>query len=191
MQRVQLFQRGRIHWVRFTLEGKQRRQSLGTDNRKIAEDHRAQLEAKLRARELRLPRDFALRPFIDRYLAYQKVRKTKHGYEVDKCYVKRFFAAVPVKRLNDLTPPLLIDYLVGRANEGRKPKTLNRIRECLRTMFSWAVDQGFVFENPVDRVKRFPEPKEPIRFDGKLDPNRSQTTGNEPYYRPICPFGEE
>ncbi len=77
MDRVHLFQRGEAWWVYYLLDGRRVRKSLKTDNKKIAEGIRAELEFKLRRSELRHEQPLPPDEFIERFHEYQRPRKTK------------------------------------------------------------------------------------------------------------------
>lgn len=170
---VHLFRRHRTWWVQYLLDGQRVRESLRTENRKIAEDLRAEREFKLRNRLLNRPRSIPLDAFMAEYLAFQKMRKSHKGFETDRCYLTRFFEALPVKNLTDLMSASVTQHLTHRREQDSiSPKTCNRIRECLHTMFSYALRQGYVAENPISRVPRFREDAREIVFLKKPDIER-------------------
>ncbi|MFG0317552.1 MAG: tyrosine-type recombinase/integrase [Planctomycetota bacterium JB042] len=101
---------------------------------------------------------------LERYLAWQRTRKTHKSWSTDRGYVLRFFAAAGVADLAEVTTASVTAYLAAMAESGRSPKTLNRVREVLHTLFAWLVEQELLDSNPVKRVRRAPEPAPSIRF---------------------------
>jgi len=166
MDRVHLRLRGQTWWLDYTLDdGRRIRRSLGTRNRKLAELERARLEYQLRSGEHREVEPMAFATFLEGYEAYLKARKTWKSCQNDLSNLKAFLKAQPLKTLEDLTTGRVSFYLTERKTKDElAPRTLNRIREVLHTMASYAVDHGLLKGNPVTRVKRFPEPQPEIRF---------------------------
>jgi integrase len=165
VDRVHLFQRGEAWWVYYLLDGRRVRKSLKTDNKKIAEGIRAELEVKLRHSELRHEQPLPPAEFIERFHEYQRPRKTKKSHATDRVYLDRLIEAVPVRDLRELTGARISEYLTLRANKDKlAPKTLNRIRQVVGTFFEWLIDQELLRDNPIRRVKRFPEPAPIIRY---------------------------
>ncbi len=162
---VSLYLRGHTWWVRYRQGGVQLRRSLETENRKLAEDRRAEIEYRLRRGELREDVPVPVEATLERFLAEQDVRKTKRSAATDRCYLRRFFAAVPLQDLRALTPGMVGDYLASRARkDALAPKTLNRIRQVLGTFYAWLLDQDLVAANPVRRVKCYREPAPEIGY---------------------------
>lgn len=63
---VRLFRRGRVWWVNYRHRGKRFRRSLRTENKKVAEDLRCDLEYKLRRGEVPgRPRTVAIADFLE------------------------------------------------------------------------------------------------------------------------------
>jgi integrase len=164
-ERVHLYLRGGTWWVQYTRDGRRLRESIKTDNRKIAEGLRLDLEYRLRHNELAPTGNIPLEPVRQEYLAYQKARKSPKGYNVDRRYLDKFLERNPVARLSGITTALVSGYLTNRrTQDGIAPKTANRIREVLHTFCTYAVNQGYLKENPVTRVARFPEPERVIVY---------------------------
>lgn len=169
--RVHLRRRpGRKTWeVHFTLNGKRKFRALGTTDRRIAEDLRAEMEVKLRRRELRLPREIPVESALEEYLVYQTGRRSPHGLRTDEGYLRRAIRSLGIEDLQKLQAADVIRYLVELSGLGRKPKTLNRVRESLHTFCSWAVDLDYLQSNPVGRVKRYPESAPEISYLPRAD----------------------
>jgi len=165
MDRVHLRRRGKTWWIDYCLSGKRVRESLGTTDRKEAELRRAEKEVLFRRGDLLFEQPVRIDVFLREYLDYQRARRAKKGFETDRVYLERFLEACPLRRITDLTTLHVTTYLTGRKNrDDLAGKTLNRIREVLHTMGSYAVAHGYLRDNPVSRVKRFREIQEDIVF---------------------------
>ena len=153
---VHLWLRGRIWWVHYTtLDGRRVRRSLQTASRKKAHLERVRLEHELRFSDLADPEPVAMELFLEEYLDWQRARKTPRGFQRDHSYLRRFLDELPLRVLTDLSTAHVSHHLTKRRNEdGLAPRTLNRIREVVHTMCSYAVDHGYLRQNPVSRVKR-------------------------------------
>lgn len=164
--RVHLRRRGRTYWVDYTTDGGKRvRRSLGTRIKASAEQERARLEYKLRSGELEEAERLGMVKFLAEYEAYQLARKTKKSFQNDWSYLKGFLGEHPLEFLDELTVHKVSHYLTERRNRDKlSPRSLNRIREVLHTMGSYAVSRGYLEENPVSKVKPFAQPQGEIRF---------------------------
>ena len=86
------------------------------------------------------------------------------GKELPKVQDKLTKRHVPVRRLEQITPEMINQYLLDRIVEDNlKPKTINRLREVLRGLFNFAIEhKGYVcpdrrYRNPVEGVRRHRE----------------------------------
>src|SRR5262245_40133501 len=146
MHRVHLRRRpGRCTYeASFTLEGRRIFKALGTDDRRLDEDLVAELEFKLRRRELHLLRPIPAETALEAYLAYQRGRRAAKGLKTDEGYLRRALGAMKVEDLQDLTTEIVRSFLADRRAAGRSATTVNRNREVLHTLGSWAVNQGYL-----------------------------------------------
>ncbi len=77
--RVGLYKRGRVWWAPWRKDGKQRRVSSRTENKKIAEEMRIRLEHRLLNGDAEEPAAIARVPIqqlVDEYEAWSKTQKT-------------------------------------------------------------------------------------------------------------------
>lgn len=94
---------------------------------------------------------------VERFLAYQRFRTAPRTFATDSQRLRKFFEAVPVANLRDLTPTMITNELTRRAEAGAAPRTLNHVRCCVHTLFEWLIDQELIERNPVARVRRVAE----------------------------------
>jgi integrase len=165
MDRVHLWKRGELFWIRYTLNGERRWLSLRTANKKIAEELRAEWEVKVRRGEAGQALSVPMGALVDEFIRYQQTRKTAHGCANDLANLKRFLKDCPLKKAADLTPVVVNRYLtLRRERDGIKPTTANRQRETISALCSYAVVNNYLGENPVRKVKRFHIPAPEIRW---------------------------
>lgn len=100
---------------------------------------------------------------IERYAAWQAGRKEPASWRRDRGVLERFIRTLDARDLAEITPAQITSYISQQATRGRAPKTQNRTREVLHTMFAWFVESDELEINPVRRVRRAVEPAPVIR----------------------------
>ncbi|MGE3175255.1 MAG: tyrosine-type recombinase/integrase [Planctomycetota bacterium] len=179
---VTLFRRGRIWWIQFRTEGRRVRESLGTDNKKLAEDLRRRRLVEVEAGRLQLvavPAGGGLaesaappepRPVVDvetalaDYRAWSLAHKRPRTIRNDRLRLQAFFATVPGRALGEIATTDVERFLTQQALKGRQPATLLRYREILHAFWRWAECQGHVERNVVAPIPRPRLPERDPRF---------------------------
>ena len=164
--RVTIYRRGRIWWVRYADQGRQVRQSLHTDNRKIAEDHRAELEWRVRRGEVPpAERRVTIDRFLEEYEVHSQAHKRPKSHRTDMGRIRAFLGAVPGGALQSVSTADVVGYLAQKAlADGSSPATLLRYREALHAFFKHAVRLSYLARNPVATVPRPSLPQRDPRF---------------------------
>ena len=96
----------------------------------------------------------------DLYLKKYAMVKKKSWKKSDKTYIskmKPFFGDTKLLDLNEITPLMIEGYISERLSTGIKKCSVNRELSCLRKIFNVAIDWGYANDNPVRKVKFFPE----------------------------------
>lgn len=178
---VTLYRRSRIWWIRYRDNGVRRRESLRTDNRKLAETLRRKKEAELLDAELarRLgvgapsvgrPEEATpearpgLRTVREEYEQWSKAHKRPKTVLNDKARLDAFFATVRVERADQVRVADVERFIGKLGGEGKSPATILRHREILHAFFRWAERCGFVDRNPVAGTPRPRLPEREPRF---------------------------
>lgn len=147
--------------------GKRCRQKIGR-NKKAAQNALREAESAVAEdRHIRKNPDAKtiFKELSDWYLQLAKVRE-KVSYDRDKRSLKHLLPFFGHRRLMDITPALVEEYLHRRLREPSyrghltKPATVNRELACLNFIFTNAVRNGKAERNPVQGVKRPPENNE-------------------------------
>ncbi|MBI3820083.1 MAG: tyrosine-type recombinase/integrase [Planctomycetes bacterium] len=159
--------------VSFTHNGKRVFQALKTSDRRAAAAIRADLEYKLRNRILQLPREIPLEAAIDAFINYQKGRRTPKGLKIDEGYLRRTLAKMGVDDLTNVTSEGVRAQFMAMRADDYKAKTINRYREVLHCFCHWAMKESYLFNNPIARVERYPEPAPEIRYLSKEEQSRA------------------
>jgi integrase len=164
--RVSLFQRGSTWWVRYSRCGRKVRQSLKTENRKVAEDLRLTLEYKLRrgdvvTEEKRVPVD----AFVAEYRTFSLAHKRPKSHATDMARVAEFTRSLKVRAISDVETGDVSSFLSKKVvSDSIAPTTVLRYREALHALFEHAKRLGYVRENPVSAVPRPRVPERDPRF---------------------------
>ncbi len=180
---VTLFRRGKVWWLRYQQDGRKVRESLKTDNRKVADELRLRREVELGQRRLGIvaaasapapvvevaaaPAPGPARPLADvrrEYEAWSAAHKRPRTILNDKGRLDAFFATVPGKSLVQVATADVERFLTTQAMLGRQPATLLRHREILHAFWRWAVRQGDVPRNVVSEIPRPRLPDRDPRF---------------------------
>jgi integrase len=135
-------------------------------HKKMAELFAKDLELKSLRGELGLLDDnISLDKFIEKYLEYSRLNKSRHTYETDLTRFKvlrRFFEERGVDKLTDINPRLMEDFK-SITLQTCKPSTFNRYLEMVKAMLNKAVEWKHLKENPLKGFKKLKNPgqKEP------------------------------
>jgi hypothetical protein len=124
-----IFKRGPVWWMRFSYQGKQVRESTGTDDRKLAQ----RIFDKTRGQiaegtwfECSPGDDFTFEELMDKYLEeYSAVNKAPKSYLRDESLNKHLQKHFGKLYLPEITPKMISEYKITRRKEGASPRTVN------------------------------------------------------------------
>jgi integrase len=182
--------------MQYRVDGRRVRESLKTDNRKVAEELRLRREFELMQQRLGVvapsvaeaaavapapPAEPAatLAEVRAEYEQWSKAHKRDHTIACDRGRLDAFFATVPGKALAEIRTADAERLLTQEATKGRRPATLLRHREILHAFWRWAVRQGHVERNIVSDIPRPRLPEHDPTFLG-LDQVEELLKGVEP-----------
>jgi len=113
-----------------------------------------------------------LSEMTEKYLNYSRVNKPA-SYSHDKYYKNYWLSFFGDKPLNEIKPIDIECYKTHRLEEdGKSPATVNREKNSLSKMFSLAVQNGYIKENPCSGVKNLRVQNHKIRFLTKEEEKR-------------------
>lgn len=181
---VTLFRRGSVYWVQFRKNGQRVRESLRTENKKLAEELRRRRSAELEAERFGLVRASPVAGVVRPeplpepepppvasvesiradYAAWSSAHKRPKTILNDSARLATFFATVTGKPLGQISTADVERFLTREAMKGRQPATLLRHREILHAFWRWAVRQGHVVTNVVSPIPRPRLPERDPRF---------------------------
>ena len=99
---------------------------------------------------------------VTHYLEWSKTNKK--SYESDCCHTRRLLEFFSGRSLKDITSWDIEKYKSKRLKDGLKPASVNRQLQCLKHIFTKAIEWGKVKENPVKKVKLFKENNKRVRY---------------------------
>lgn len=176
-------------YIRYTVNGKDKWESIG----KVGQITKSLAQAKLEEKKRQVRRGEldmidakipTLSEFNEEYINYVKDVKQKRSWNRDKELLSNLCEYFGGKKLSSITPKDLEDYKLARLKEV-KPATINRALGCLKHFYNLAKRwKKFFGDNPVNQVEFFEE-------NNKLE--RILTPGEEeklllysaPHLRPI------
>lgn len=169
---MRVFKRGKSWYADYTIGSRRKMRSFGP-HKKMAELFAKDLELKSLRGELGLLDDnISLEKFIEKYLEYSRLNKSRHTYETDSTRFKvlrRFFEERGVDRLTDITPRLMEDFK-SITLQTSKPNTFNRYLEMVKAMLNRAVEWKHLRENPLKGYKRLKNPgQQEARYLSKVE----------------------
>jgi hypothetical protein len=169
--RVTLFRRGKVWWVRHGTATGQLRRSLKTENRKVAEDLRCEVEMSLRRGtvvtvERAVPRAAkTVLEFLDEYEAYSRSRKRPKSHATDIGRLRTVFEFVGDRALDEVSTNDLLGFITTKTlKDGVAPATVLRYRESLSAFFQHARRVGYLSTNPATAIPRPRLPDRDVRY---------------------------
>ena len=160
-----IYKRGKVWWIRYSgLDGKQKRESSGTDSFKDAETklaERKQAIGKGEEPEIKRIPNYSFRELSERYLSWiqgrQRSAKTK-GYIIGQ--LLSLYGEIPLKRFNTSIVDQLQTDLISK---GYKPASNNKITNILKHMFNKATEWEMVGSETLKRIRKV----KPLKDEGK------------------------
>jgi integrase len=154
-----LWKRGGVYWTYVWVDGVRHAKSTGTANRR-----RAERSDQLFKEELRLKREGLAEPQPEMTFGELAARFLADGaprpYHKDRLKVLLpYWGLTPIGRI---TKAQARDYRAHRHAEKRlSDTTVNRDLGALRHLLFWAMDEGFLLANPLNRVPMVRERRKP------------------------------
>lgn len=87
--------------------------------------------------------------FIETQYAESKSQNTVDNYTINLDFFEKFVGDIP---LNDITPPIVREYLIYRA-KGHSSSTSHQAYRVLRTFFKWCMNEGYLEVYPMSNIK--------------------------------------
>jgi integrase len=142
-----LYKRGRIWWMAYMIDGKQRPESTGTRNKRLAQKILDKREGEIVEGRFRLPKSNP--PTLDKWAAQflESIPHptTKRTYKSCINMLTEFFGSVLISRIGF---ELIEEFKMARRKAGVGPATINRNLAVLRRMLKLAERQRLIVRSP-------------------------------------------
>ncbi len=163
--KMAIYKRDKTWWVRYTHNGKLVRQSLQTQDKRVAKYR----EAKLLTKKIEgsLPAAFKNVQFkdaIDDYIENALITKENKTACLYRTRLLAFFNWTKIKDLGKIEQKNVQDYLMYRVKKGISFRTANNILGDIKIFLNWAIRLKYITENPAQHIKKFRVEKNPPKF---------------------------
>ncbi len=184
-----IYKRGKTWWLIYYRDGKKVQKSLKTRDQKTAEFKQKEHEVALTKGTLPHLKRAPLADVQKEYDEYCTANKTKTTVSRDKSVLKRFLDWAQPGSIEGLTHSKVEDYVVLLRKQKKAPKTVNRFLEVIRAFCNWAVQKGYLAQNPATSVKKLRVPKDPPRFLTKEEAERLLKAAEDSSLLPMIATG--
>lgn len=144
-------------YVEYSYGGKRiRRMAKGAETKTEAKAFLREIERQIDRGEYmpKKKKEVLFRVWAAWYLEWSKLNK--RSWKRDKNFLDHLVPFFKRMVLKDITPRLIEDYKRKRKQEV-SGTTVNRELSCLKHMLNMAIDEGIIVQNPVKKVRFFPE----------------------------------
>ena len=90
-----------------------------------------------------------------------RLSRSPHRYALDARRLKVFFSGM---KLHEIGVPQVQGMIRRVLEDGSSKSRCNRLRSMLSKLLNWGIEQGYVQDNPVRRVKKFRETPGRVRY---------------------------
>ena len=134
-----LIRRGKMYYIVFRKDGRERRISLKTSNRAEARRRKEVFERQLANREWETEeRDCAVEKFWKRYEPYAEAHKRPNTVDMERISWRQFIKEFQPKTLGAVTQKQIEDFKQTWLAAGKAPKTVNNFLTNLRLFYNYA-----------------------------------------------------
>jgi integrase len=146
-----LYRRGRLWWMAYVVDGKQRCESTRTTNKRLAQKILNMRLGEIIEGRYRLPRSNppTMSEWATQFLDSISHPNTKRTYWSCINSLNKFFGRVPLSRIG---PERIQEYKTVRTKAGAGPAIINRNLAVLRRMLKLAARQRLIVRSPFEEV---------------------------------------
>jgi site-specific recombinase XerD len=145
-----VYRRGRTWWLKYCVGSRTVRESLHTENRRVAVARLTQTEYNKVQGMLRLPTRTDATAILQEYSEHLRANRKKKSAETEIGRLRRFFEACSVDYLENLDAGIVQSFLDRRVLDAHiSQKTANEYRAALHGLFEYAVRcKNFISRDP-------------------------------------------
>ena len=161
-----IFQKGNNWYIDYYVKGRRKRKKIG-HSKKLALQALKNVQIKIAKGEylgIYDDKKLLFNKYAPQYSAYSKANKAWSTYNRrDRFSINNLTSFFKGKYLFEITSQMIEKYKAERL-EKVSPATVNRELECLKHMFTKAIEWGYVKTNPVKGIKFLKEPPGRLRY---------------------------
>ena len=161
-----VFKKGDNWYIDYYVKGHRKRKKIGP-SKKLALQVLKDVQVKIAKGEylgIYEEKKITFNKYAEQYSEYAKANKAwSTYYRRDRLSINSLTSFFKGKYLFELTPQMIEKYKAKRLQK-LSPATVNRELECLKHMFTKAIDWGYVKTNPVKGIKFLKEPPGRMRY---------------------------
>ena len=149
---MSVFRKGKIWYIDYYVAGRRRREAVGASRKMADKVHAKRLSqlAEGRFLDIQTQSKSTFNELARLYMEYAKTNK--RSWERDQYSLMHLSTKFGGKRLSEITPILIEEYKSERL-KAVKPATLNREMNCLKHMFTKAIQWDKIGVSPAASVK--------------------------------------
>jgi len=167
-----IYKRGKIWYAEYWPHGRKGPKVLKaiSSQRRFAEAFLHEIKRKKLYGRLKIPVPISLQEVLDQFLDYSQARNrpaTVYNQQFHLRTIATIFT--PTIKMTDITPGEFEKYRNARVKAGIRPGTLNREFTTFKSIFSRAVEWGYLDDSPLRHMKMLPTEKSKPRFLSRED----------------------
>jgi site-specific recombinase XerD len=147
-----------FYYVRFNLNGKDVRRSLGP-NKQVADLLAKEVETDLLHNRLKLPsrKKTTIQDWLNAFLTFSKKEKASSTYRSDWMRLKSFLSFLAEKNIRFLQEInfSVLDEYKNEISKRLSPKSVNNVVCVTKSMMKYAINMGMLDEDPSRKIKLF------------------------------------
>jgi integrase len=146
-----LYRRGKTWWMDFVVDGRQKCETTGTSNKRLAQKILDKRKGEIAEGRFNLPKSNppTLKQWAEQFLETIAHPNTKRTYDSCIHVLLEFFGDA---RLSQMSPGRIEEFKLSRTRAGTGPATINRNLAVLRRMMKLAARQRMIARTPFEEV---------------------------------------
>jgi len=102
------------------------------------------------------PQRLTLFSLTAKFLSWAETNLSEATQDVYTCQLKPFVERHGNRAAEDIAPSDVEEHKTTIKRAGNRPRTINFFVQSIKRLYSWAVDQDLISDNPIRKVKRVP-----------------------------------
>lgn len=172
---AEIYTRGNIWWITYSVHGRRVRKSLKTTKKQVAKREKQAIEAELLSphRRTDVPKNPSVDVFWEKYFEWAKDHKRPRSIDTGLTSWKHLIQFTGAKRVGDVRRADIEAFKKWRTAEGNTRQTVNNALRDLQAIFNRGIKEGYYTgKNPVEGVERYTIERRDPQFHSEEELNR-------------------